>query len=260
MNNKGYRNFGWANNSATKTQDTNTFTVGTGSDESTCTVKDGSIAEVVLSGRTATNLLGTDGFAERTFAVGESNYFAELISSPASTYFIFANITAGCTTSVRNTFRLTYSDDSKAYQSTSENYNSGVTGRIGWKVEMVKTLKELAYWVNDPDTEVKVKEFGIVEITSDEYTNLSVADLLAKYPYFSDTKFLTNPTVTSKNSDGDTVDTVSYSGTVASGATVKLRPRVRTGGSIVVADDIGYGGLTTSTKYHTCKNQGFKNV
>ena len=59
MNNKGFKNWGFANNSATKTQDTNTFTTGTGSDESTCTVKDGSIAEVVLSGRTATNLLGT---------------------------------------------------------------------------------------------------------------------------------------------------------------------------------------------------------
>jgi hypothetical protein len=30
MSNKGFKNFGWANNSATKTQNTNTFTVGTG--------------------------------------------------------------------------------------------------------------------------------------------------------------------------------------------------------------------------------------
>ena len=33
MKNKGYKNFGWANNSATKSQDVNTFTTGTGREE-----------------------------------------------------------------------------------------------------------------------------------------------------------------------------------------------------------------------------------
>ena len=287
MNNKGFKNFGWSNNSATKTQDVNTFSVGTGSDESTCTVKDGSIAEVVLSGVTATNLLGSYGnISAHAVEYATAGTYGDAI------YIEYSNMVKTVSdvvcldgkygdTGHRAYFQFPITNGHKYYACCKVYGTTKIEKKAGTTFTTVS--RDDTSWgyitlllTADATTTEQIRimsSYGTED--SGYFATINVIDLtatfgsgnepteawcLANIPYFDGTKSLTNPTVTSKNSDGDTVDTVSYSGTVASGATVKLRPRVRTGGSLVVADDIGYGGLATSTKYHTAKNQGFKNV
>ncbi len=154
-----------------------------------------------LTGWTTTGLLSTDGeWIYNNANCTGGNYLEKAIT--ASKYYFMTINTKTSATMAACRLSIVQRDNSNNplnYNDATFNYTnmSSVAKRLGSKFQSEATATKLqaVYIVNNSQV-LYTKEYALIEITADEYNNLTVAELLAKYPYTTGTATTYKPSGT----------------------------------------------------------------